>query len=239
MFETFLVQPIYNIFIALVGMVPQGDAGLAIIALTLIMRLVLYPVFTASIRTQMGMTAMQSDVELIKEKHKNDKEALAREQIALFKKHKVNPLAGFGALFIQLGVLIALYFALFSKGFPKIDTGLLYSFVSVPATVSTSFFGMLDLLSAHHILLAILVGASQYWAIYLTLGRTPVNHKDKDKAAVARMQQNMMLYFMPAVMAVTSYYFAAAVGVYFVASNLFSVVQEWIIRNQYKQQQVQ
>src|SRR3989344_4851405 len=106
MFETFLVQPIYNIFIALVSVVPQGDAGLAIIALTLIMRLVLYPVFTASIRTQMGMTAMQSDVELIKEKHKNDKEALAREQIALFKKHKVNPLAGFGALFIQLGVLI-------------------------------------------------------------------------------------------------------------------------------------
>jgi len=46
------------------------------------------------------------------------------------------------------------------------------------------------------------------------------------------MQQNMMLYFMPAVMAVTSYYFAAAVGVYFVASNLFSVGQEWLIRRQ-------
>ena len=232
MFETFLVQPIYNIFIALVGIVPQGDAGLAIIALTLIMRLVLYPVFTASIRTQMGMTAMQSDVELIKEKHKDDKEALAREQVALFKKHKVNPLAGFGALFIQLAVIIALYFALFNEGFPVIKTSLLYSFVSAPGAVSTHFFGLIDLLSAHHILLAILVGASQYWAIYLTLGRTPVSHKDKDKAAVARMQQNMMLYFMPAVMAVTSYYFAAAVGVYFVASNLFSVGQEWLIRRQ-------
>ena len=232
MFETFLVQPIYNLFIALVGIMPQGDAGLAIVALTILMRLVLYPVFTASIRTQMGMTAMQGDIEFIKEKHKDDKEALAREQVALFKKHKVNPLAGFGALFIQLGVLIALYFALFNKGFPKIDTGLLYSFVSVPAAVSTSFFGVLDLLSAHHLLLAVVVGASQYWAIYLTLGRTPVNHKDPNKAAVARMQQNMMLYFMPAVMAVTSYYFAAAVGVYFVASNLFSVLQEWLIRRQ-------
>jgi len=239
MFETFLVQPIYNIFIALVSVVPQGDAGLAIIALTLIMRLVLYPVFTASIRTQMGMTAMQSDVELIKEKHKNDKEALAREQVALFKKHKVNPLAGFGALFIQLAVIIALYFALFNKGFPVIDTSLLYSFIPTPAAVSTRFFGIIDLLSAHHVFLAIIVGASQYWAIYLTLGRTPVNHKDKDKAAVARMQQNMMLYFMPAVMAVTSYYFAAAVGVYFVASNLFSVGQEWLIRNQYNKQPVQ
>lgn len=232
MFETFLVQPIYNVFVALVGIMPNGDAGLAIIALTIVMRLVLYPVFTASIRTQMGMTAMQDDIELIKEKHKNNKEALAREQIGLFKKHKVNPLAGFGALAIQLVLLIALYFALFREGFPEIDTALLYSFVSVPAFVSTSFFGIIDLLTPHHIFLAIIVGASQYWAIYLTLGRTPVNQKDPDKAAVARMQQNMMLYFMPAVMAVTSYYFAAAVGIYFVVSNLFSVGQEWIIRRQ-------
>ena len=232
MFETFLIQPIYNLFIALVGVVPQGDAGLAIIALTILMRLVLYPVFTASIRTQMGMTAMQGDIELIKEKHKDDKEALAREQIGLFKKHKVNPLAGFGALFIQLAVIIALYYALFNEGFPTIKISLLYSFVPAPAAVSTAFFGMLDLLTPHHILLAIIVGLSQYWAIYLTLGRTPVTQKDPDKAAVARMQQNMMLYFMPAVMAVTSYYFAAAVGLYFVVSNLFSVGQEWIIRNQ-------
>ena len=236
MFETYLVQPIYNVFVALVGVVPHGDAGLAIIALTIIMRLVLYPVFTASIRTQMGMTAMQSDVELIKEKHKDDKEALAREQVALFKKHKVNPLAGFGALFIQLAVIIALYYALFREGFPEINTHLLYAFVSAPAAVSTSFFGIVNLLTPHHIVLAIVVGASQYWAIYLTLGRTPITQKDPDKAAVARMQQNMMLYFMPAVMAITSYYFAAAVGVYFVASNLFSVGQEWIIRNQYNKQ---
>ncbi len=232
MFETFLIQPIYNVFIALVGIMPQGDAALAIITLTILMRLVLYPVFTASIRTQMGMTAMQGDVEHIKEKHKNDKEALAREQIALFKKHKVNPLAGFSALFIQLAVVIALYFALFNEGFPIIKTSFLYSFVSVPGAVSTHFFGLIDLLSARHIFLAIIVGVSQYWAIYLTLGRTPVNQKDPSKAAVARMQQNMMLYFMPAVMAVTSYYFAAAVGIYFVVSNLFSVLQEWIIRRQ-------
>ncbi len=232
MFETVLVKPIYNLFIALVGIVPQGDAGLAIVALTILMRLVLYPVFTASIRTQMGMTAMQSDVELIKEKHKNDKEALAREQVALFKKHNVNPLAGFGALFIQLAVIIALYYALFREGFPAVNAHLLYSFVPAPGAVSTHFFGLIDLLSAHHLFLAVIVGASQFWAIYLTLGRTPVNHKDPDKAAVARIQQNMMLYFMPAVMAVTSYYFAAAVGLYFIASNLFSVVQEWIIRRQ-------
>lgn len=233
MFETFLVQPIYNLFVALLGVMPQGDTGLAIIALTCLMRLVLYPVFTASIRTQMGMSAMQGDLEEVKEKHKNNKEALAREQMQLFKKHKVNPLAGFGALFIQLAVIIALYLALFREGFPEINTALLYSFVQAPATVSTAFFGIVDLLTPHHIILAILVGASQYFAIRLTLGRTPVAAGLKpDKLAVQRMQQNMMLYMMPAVMAVTSFYFAAAVGLYFVTSNLFSLGQEWIIRRQ-------
>ena len=237
MFETILVQPIYNLFIALVGVVPQGDTGLAIIALTLLMRLVLYPVFTASIRTQMGMAAMQGDIEIIKEKHKGDKETLAREQIALFKKHKVNPLAGFGALFIQLAVIIALYFALFREGFPTVDTAFLYPFVNVPAAVSTGFFGILDLLTPHHILLALLVGITQYFAIRLTLLRTPIVHApESDKATVARMQQNMMLYFMPLVMGITSYYFAAAVGVYFVASNIFSLGQEWIIRRQLQTQ---
>jgi YidC/Oxa1 family membrane protein insertase len=233
MFETFLVQPLYNLFIALVGVVPQGDAGLAIIALTFLMRLVLYPVFTASIRTQMGMSAMQGDLETIKVKHKNDKEALAREQMALFKKHKVNPLAGFGSLFIQLAVIIALYFALFNKGFPTVHPELLYSFVSVPTQVSTSFFGLIDLLTPNHVVLAVLVGVTQYLAIRLTIGRTPNPHPaGSDKAAVARMQQNMMLYFMPLVMGVTSYFFAAAVGIYFTASNLFSLGQEWLIRRQ-------
>ncbi len=233
MFETFLVQPIYNLFIAVVGVVPYGDMGLAIITLTLIMRLVLYPVFTASIRTQMGMAAMQGDIEALKIKYKDNKEALAREQMALFKKHKVNPLAGFGALFIQLAVIIALYFALFREGFPAVDTDLLYSFVQAPALISTSFFGLIDLLTPHHIFLAFIVGLTQYGAIWLTLGRTPNPHPPgSDRAAVARMQNNLMLYFMPVVMAVTSFYFAAAVGVYFAASNVFSLGQEWLIRRQ-------
>jgi len=233
MFETFLVQPIYNAFVALLGVVPQGDMGLAIIALTFVMRLVLYPVFTASIRTQIGMAAMQGDMEEIKEKYKDDKERQAREQMALFKKHKVNPLAGFGALFIQLAVIIALYFALFNEGFPDINEELLYSFVAIPTLISTSFFGLINLLTPHHVFLSLLVGISQYFAIWLTLGRTkaPAN-LHPDKAAVHRMQQQMMLYLMPAVMALTSYFFAAAVGLYFLAGNIFTLGQEWHIRRQ-------
>lgn len=231
MFTTFLVQPIYNLFVFLIGLMPQGDAVLAIIVMTLIMRAVLYPVFTSSIRTQMGMQAMQPDLDAAEAKYKDDKEALTRERMALLKKYKVNPFAGFGALLIQLVVLIALYFALFREGFPVIDQSLLYSFVQMPAQVSTTFFGLVDILSPHHIVLALLVGATQYMAIRLTLRRTP-SPTNPDKEAAHKMQSMMMLYFMPALMAVVSYTFPAAVGVYFVTGNLVSLGQEWILKRQ-------
>ena len=55
MFTTYLVQPIYNVFIYLIGLMPYGDVGFAIIALTLVVRVIFYPAFSASIRTQMGL----------------------------------------------------------------------------------------------------------------------------------------------------------------------------------------
>lgn len=229
MFTTLLVQPIYNLFVFLLGLMPQGDAVLAIVVMTLIMRAVLYPVFTSSIRTQMGMQAMQPDLDAAEEKYKGDKEALTRERMALLKKHKVNPFAGFGALIIQLVVLIALYFALFREGFPVIKEALLYGFVHAPAQISTTFFGLIDILAPHHIILALVVGATQYLAIRLTLRRTPTpSHPDKE--AAHKMQSAMMLYFMPALMAVVSYTFPAAVGVYFVTGNLVSLLQEWVLK---------
>jgi YidC/Oxa1 family membrane protein insertase len=231
MFTTILVQPIYNLFVFLLGIVPQGDAVLAIVAMTLLMRAVLYPVFTSSIRTQMGMQAMQPELDAAEIKLKNDKEALTRERMALLKKHKVNPFAGFGALIIQLVVLIALYFALFREGFPVIKAALLYGFVHAPAQISTTFFGIIDILAPHHIILALLVGASQYLAIRLTLRRTP-SPTHPDKEAAHKMQSMMMLYFMPALMAVVSYTFPAAVGVYFITGNLVSLLQETILKRQ-------
>ena len=231
MFQTFLVQPIYNAFVYLVGHMPFGDVGFAIIAITIIMRVVLYPVFTASIRTQMGMQAMQPELDQVTERYKNDKEALTRERIALLKKYKVNPFAAIVALAIQLTVIIALYFALFNEGFPEINRELLYAFVPPPETISTNFFGLLDLLTPQHLVLALLVGLSQYVAIRLTLKRTPVaQNLTSDKAQMHRMQQQLMLYMMPALMAVFSYFFAGAVGLYFLAGNILSVGQEWLIR---------
>lgn len=234
MFTTYFIEPIYNAFVFLIGIMPHGDVGLAIIALTIIVRAVLYPVFTSSIRTQMSMQAMQADMDTVNEKFKDKPEALAQARMDLLKKYKVNPLSGIATLVIQLVLLISLYVAMFREGFPVIEEQLLYSFVHAPAAVNTQFLGVLDLLASHNLAIAILVGVTQYLAIRATLTRTSANnHKlSEQKRAAANMQNTMMLYMMPALLTAFGYFFPAAVGLYFIAGSVLSLGQEILIRKQ-------
>ena len=92
MFQTFLVQPIYNGFIFLVGIMPQGDAGLAIIAVTIIIRAIFYPTFTSQIRTQIGMQAAQGEIDEINKKYKDNPQVRAEKTMALFRERGDTPL---------------------------------------------------------------------------------------------------------------------------------------------------
>lgn len=232
-FRVILIQPIYNVFIYLIG-ITGGGVGLAIIALTVLMRIIFYPAFASSIRTQMGMQAVQAELDEINKKYKDNPDERAKRTMALFKENNVRPLSGFVALIVQIPVFIALYWAFFREGLPKIATDLLYPAIHAPAQVSTSFFGI-NLLTPHNIVLALLVGVLQYLVTRFTVARTNRTAKrptDADKAAAQKMQQQMMLYFLPALMAMVSFSLPAAVGLYFTTTNVFSLGQEWLIRRQ-------
>jgi len=234
MFETILIQPIYNVFIFLIGIMPGGNVGLAIVALTLLIRALFYPAFAASIRTQMGMQAIQGELDDINKQYKDNPEERAKKTMALYTEHKVRPFSGFLALFVQIPVFIALYFAFFHEGLPNIATHLLYSFVHAPNVVDVHFFGLVNLLSPHNIALAILVAALQYGVARLSLGRMSQSSPSvqPEKQAAQKLQQQMMLYFLPGLMGVVSYSLPAAVGLYFSTTNIASLGQEWIIRGQ-------
>ncbi len=233
MFETYLVQPLYNGFIYLVGIMPGGEVGLAIIALTFIIRIIFYPFFTASIRTQMGMQAVQGELDEINTKYKDNAPERAKHTMALFRKYKIRPFAGILALLVQIPIFIALYVAFFSEGLPAVNTELLYSFVSVPTTVNLLFLGFLDLMAPHNIILAALVAFSQYLVTHFSFARNKPSHTlSPEKQSIHRMQKNMMLYFLPGLIGVISYTLPSAVGLYFMSGNVFSLGQEWLIGRQ-------
>ncbi len=83
--------------------------GLAIIALTLLMKILMFPIYQKQIRTTKKMQALQPQITALKEKHKNDAQKLQKEQMELFRKHKVNPLSGCLTMLTTIPVFIALY----------------------------------------------------------------------------------------------------------------------------------
>jgi len=232
MFQTFLVQPIYNCFIFLLGVMPHGDVGLAIIALTLLVRLVFYPVFASSIRTQMAMQAVQPELADINEKYKDNTMERSRLTAELFSRHRIRPFALIISTVVQIAFFIALSYAFFRLNLPRIHTELLYPFVHAPAAVDQHFLGFFDLTTSRHIILTALVVALQYAAIRLTLARTVAasKHLSADKQAAQQMQQKMMLYLFPAMMAFITYTFPGAVGLYMAATTGVSLLQELYIR---------
>ncbi len=236
MFQTILIQPIYNGFIYLIGIMPGGNVGLAIIAMTLIIRAVFYPAFAASIRTQMGMQAIQGEIDEINKKYKDDANERGKRTMELLKENKVRPFSTLLAFAIQIPVFFALYYAFFREGLPKIATNLLYPGVHAPLAVNVEFFGILNLLSVHNVILAAVVGGLQYLVIWFSIARTKKAGSKKetssDKEVAQRTQQQLMLYFFPAMMLVIAYSLPAAVGIYFATTNLVSLGQEWLIRRQ-------
>jgi YidC/Oxa1 family membrane protein insertase len=238
-FTTYFIQPLYNVFIYLIGVMPGGDVGLALIAMTIAVRLIFYPAYSSSIRTQMGMAAVQGELDEINEKYKDEPNEKAQRIMALYKERNIRPFSSFIAVLAPIPIFIALYYSIAREGLPHIDTDLLYSFVHVPATVNVEFLGFLNLLAAHNVILSVIVAFLQYIVVRLSITRTKKvasaqKPLAKDKAQAQAMQQNLMLYALPVLYIGIVYSLPAVAGLYFGITNLFSVGQELLIRHQLK-----
>ena len=119
----------------------------------------------------------------------------------------------------------------FNLGLPHIRTDLLYAFVHVPSLVNQHFLGFLDLTTSHHLILTGIIVVLQYVVIKLSLSRTKGGaHMSPAQKAAQAMQQKMMLYLFPGMMAFIAYSFPGAVGLYLAISSAVSLGQEWLIR---------
>src|SRR3989338_7240165 len=153
-----LYQPLLNALAFLVSIIPGGDVGIAVIVLTIIVKIVLFPLSQKSIESQAQMNLLTPELNKIKESGKN-KEEQAKLTFELYKKHKTNPFSGCLLVLIQIPIIFALYYV-FYKGI-NFETGILYSFVPTPEKINTMFLGFLDMTGKSWIL-AVLAGVSQF-----------------------------------------------------------------------------
>lgn len=110
MFETFIIQPIFNVLLALEAAV--GDFGVAIILFTILIRLLMWPLLKKQLHHGKIMRKLQPEIKAIREKHRGDSQKQSQALMDLYKKHGVNPLGSFGLLLIQIPVFIGLFSAL-------------------------------------------------------------------------------------------------------------------------------
>jgi len=227
-FHAVFYNPIYNALVALVALVPGGDVGLAVVLLTIIIRLVLLPFSLSAARTQRAMRHLEPSLKELKEKHKGDKEQEALATLALYREAKVNPFASVLTVFIQLPVLLALYWVFRYEPFTMLDSARLYAFTPVPHVISPQFFGFFAITSKS-IVLAALAGATQYLQAHLALsGGTPA--PTRGPADFQKMMGMQLKFVFPVLIAIISYTTGAAVALYFVTTNVVGILQEWHVR---------
>src|SRR5580692_4740755 len=137
--------PILNLLIFFYQTIAFHDLGLAIILVTIALRLILYPFFHTGAKQQMLMQRIQPHVKKIQEDHKDDREKQAQALMALYKEHGVNPFSSIILLIIQLPILLALYrIILYELAGAATIVGL-YSFVHAPTSINSMFLGLFNL----------------------------------------------------------------------------------------------
>lgn len=229
-FNTVIYNPLYNGLIALVDVMPGHDVGFAVIALTIIVRFIIYPLSKRVVETQIKTKQLAPELEKLKEKYKDDREAHSRAMFALYKERGVHPFASIGLLLVQLPILIALYWIFSFAKLPVVNADILYSFVTVPTNINMQFLGLIDM-AGHSLVLAVLVGITQMLYTRLSMGPRQAHNPTLEASLsndMARSFDMQARYVLPVFIAGVSFYIAAAAPLYLLTSNLFMIAQEYI-----------
>ncbi len=224
-FNLILYQPLFNALILLYLYIPGHDFGLAIILLTIIIKLAFYPLAAKGIRSQRALSEIQPKIKEIQEKYKDDKEKQSRAMMDFYKQEKINPFSGCLPLLIQLPILIAL-FRLFWRGFGPEQMHFLYGFVPHVGQIDTTLLGLINLAESSAIL-AVITGVAQFFQTKMVAPQKKPGKKGNPD--FSQVMQKQMLYFFPVFTVFILWRMPSAIAVYWLTTTLFTIVQQYII----------
>lgn len=207
------------------------NMGLAIIALTILLRAIMVPLTLPATKAQKKMADLKPHLDELKEKHKDDKMKLQEAQLKLYQEHGINPAASCLPYIVQIIVLIVLYQVLVKYLGPdaKIDGKL----------VNTGFF-YLDLAKHdQYYIFPVIAGVTQFILSKmmiptkaLEVKKNDLQEEKKDKQDFAEAMQEVqgqMVYMMPIMTTIVSLNFPSGLALYWVVGNVFSIIQQYFI----------
>lgn len=228
LFNVIFYQPIFNTLVFIYNFLPGHDIGLAIVILTVIIKLILYPFSLQSIKSQKALNDLQPKIEELKRKHKDQKEVLAKEMMEMYRREKINPMSSCLPVLIQFPFLIAV-FQVFRDGLGAASLKSLYSFVYNPGMLNPVSLGLVDL-SRPQAVLAVLAGAAQFWQTKMLMTKKPPKQVlgqegTKDESLTAAINKQM-LYIMPVITVFIGLTLPGGLSLYWLIITLLSVLQQ-------------
>lgn len=215
----FITKPIFKVLHALAGML--GSFGLGILALTVLVKLVLYPLANKSYVSMHHLKRLHPQLIDIKERYSHDKMRLNQEMMGLYKREKVNPMAGCLPILVQIPIFFALYKVLFVT--IEMRHAPFYGWINdLSAPDPTNLFTLFGLIpwdppSILHLgLWPIIMGATMF--LQQRMQPAPA---DPVQAKVMRMLPFIFVFVFAA--------FPAGLVIYWAWNNALSVLQQWVI----------
>ena len=206
-----LVDFVVHILNAIYGVV--GNYGIAIIIVTVLMRIIIFPLTLKQEKSMKKMRELQPELEKIKEKYKNNPQEYQQKTAELYRESGVNPLGGCLPLLIQMPVFVALYWAFSGNAIPA-DAKFLWFTLKQPDRlfmIGNFAFNLLPILN---------------------VGVTYIQQKIMTSATSGQessQQMQTMLYMMPLMMLFIFYKMPSGVTLYYLVSGALSLVQQYFI----------
>lgn len=225
--DILLYQPLLNLLVFFYKTL-FFDFGLAIIALTVLIRAVLIPVTIPALRSSKKMMDLKPKLDELKKRYGHDKKLLQQEQLKLYKEQGVNPAAGCLPWIVQIIVLIALYqvFIKFLGGDGKIDG----------QTINTAFLWLNLAKPDPFVLLPVLAGVAQFFLSKMMMtsqAKQAViikkDDKKEDMADMAQAMQKQMMYIFPVMTVFIAWQLPSGLALYWFVTTVFSIIQQYYV----------
>ena len=219
LFNAVFYQPILAALVFIYDRLAFGDLGLAIVLLTVGVRIVLFPIFYKGAKDQTIVQRLQPEIKKIQKEHKDNKEKQVQAILALYREHRFNPLSSFFLIVVQLPVFIAL-FQIFSKE------------IVAETFANRSFLGLINLGEKSFVVVAV-AALLQYWQgkLSLSLGRETAGGLNRFAST-----SKMMVLLGPLFTFMIFANLPSALGLYFAVSNVFSIIQPGFINKKLNSQ---
>ena len=211
MFDTFVTIPLQQALTfcyVITQKIGYPNYGLAIILLTVAIKIVLYPLTVKQVKSMKAMQDLQPKMKALQEKYKDNKERLQQEIASLYKQHNVNPLSGCLPLLVQMPILMGIFFAIREYQYQG----------------PTNFLWIKNLQQGTSI-----SDPSDPYFIIPVLCALTTWLQQKQTTTEMTQQNKMMLMFMPLFIGYITITFPAGLGVYWVVSNIVQIVQQWFM----------